>query len=414
MIISQAPRERKGENMARLPAGMRAGKKPGSIEYRFYVDGKRYSVVGKSAKECNEKRRELEAKLSAGSYQENESVTLNSYFDEWIQRRRGEIKENSLYHYSKNYDRHIRATDLGGCKVTKIERRQLIAFRNDLAERTSVYVAKDTLKLLHAVLKAATIDGIINANPAESIPHLKPDTDKKPARETVHRALTEWELSVFFKYAPESTAYADIFKLQLLTGMRAGEACGLKWSDIDTEAGKIHIQRTVSRDRNGKATLTTPKTAKSKRDIPINKQIAEFLSELRDFQKATKGNITGFENLVFTQDQAGKCIYPGYLNKGIQATLYKAEREGYHIEPFGSHAFRDTFATLAIKGGMKPNTLKEILGHSSLAMTMDLYAHVMDDTKAEEMELVNIEIKPDEVKKNRENSKTAPRVLKVV
>lgn len=399
--------------MARLPAGMRPGKKPGSIEYRFYVEGKRYSVCGKTAKECNEKRRELELNLSAGTYQRNDTITLNSYFDEWLKRRKGEVKENTLYHYSSVYDKHIRLTALGECKVSKIERRQLIDFRNALAEKVSVHIAKTALKLIHAVLKAATIDGIINANPAESIPHLKPDANEKPARDTIHRALTEWELSAFFKFAPESTIYTDIFKLQLITGMRAGEACALKWSDIDTEAGKIHVQRTVSRDSNGKAILTTPKTVKSKRDIPINTQIADFLKEIKDLQTAIKGNISNIENLVFSQND-GKVICPGYLNTGIKATLYKAEREGYHIEPFGSHAFRDTFATLAIKGGMKPNTLKEILGHASLAMTMDLYAHVMDDTKAEEMGLVNVTINPDEVKGNRDSSKTAPRILKAI
>lgn len=74
----------------------------------------------------------------------------------------------------------------------------------------------------------------------------------------------------------------------------------------------------------------------------------------------------------------------------IRGICRNATADGHKIDRFAAHAFRDTYATRAIESGMQPNTLKELLGHSSLAMTMDLYAHVMPETKQEEAEKVRI------------------------
>lgn len=80
----------------------------------------------------------------------------------------------------------------------------------------------------------------------------------------------------------------------------------------------------------------------------------------------------------------------GYVCSDVVVRDIKYTLKGTGIEYFTPHAFRDTFATRAIEAGMNPQTLKEILGHSSYSMTMDLYAHVMENTKQKEMNLIQI------------------------
>ncbi|MBR3401765.1 MAG: tyrosine-type recombinase/integrase [Parasporobacterium sp.] len=92
---------------------------------------------------------------------------------------------------------------------------------------------------------------------------------------------------------------------------------------------------------------------------------------------------------VFTST-LGKTANYNTVDVSIANIIRKINQDSLVIEPFSSHAFRDTFATRAMESGMNPNTLKEILGHSSIKITLDLYAHVMPNTKAVEMANVKI------------------------
>ena len=86
----------------------------------------------------------------------------------------------------------------------------------------------------------------------------------------------------------------------------------------------------------------------------------------------------------------GHMIQCGAIYCAIVKAIKKMEANGFEIEHFSVHALRDTFATRYIEAGGSPQTLKTILGHSSLKMTMDLYAHVLPNTKAEEMNRISI------------------------
>lgn len=86
----------------------------------------------------------------------------------------------------------------------------------------------------------------------------------------------------------------------------------------------------------------------------------------------------------------GGLIHNSVINKAISDAIERLNNKGMYIEHFTAHALRDTFATRYIEQGGQPQTLKTILGHNSLAMTMDLYAHVLPNTKQQEMDNINI------------------------
>ena len=95
------------------------------------------------------------------------------------------------------------------------------------------------------------------------------------------------------------------------------------------------------------------------------------------------------ENRVFVS-VFGKMVDNSIVNKAIRSALARLDGKGKPIEDFTVHALRDTFATRYIEQGGSPQTLKTILGHSSLAMTMDLYSHVLPNTKQKEMDNLKI------------------------
>ena len=135
--------------------------------------------------------------------------------------------------------------------------------------------------------------------------------------------------------------------------------------------------------------MGTPKSESGKRDIPMNETIKKILHLQK--RKCKIVSIDGKSRNVFLSPY-GKEIVQCNINLVIRRALDRLDEKGTHIEHFTAHALRDTFATRYIEQGGNMQTLKTILGHASLAMTADLYSHVLPDTKQKEMATIDIAI----------------------
>lgn len=370
--------------MAKLGAGVRI-RTDGNLEKRFTVNGKRYSVYGKSQKEISAKEQDIRKRIDAGIYTDNRSITLDKYFDEWIVTKRGRVKGSTIRNYTNTYYKRISPV-MGNRRVQQIERREVQQLQNKVAEQLSATTANMTIRVLKVILNEAMADEIIYKNPANGVKNLK---EKEKATETYHRALTEYEQAVFMQEMKNDFLY-EFVALLLCTGMRSGEAAALSWSDIDYKNNVIHVTKTLTFSEKGELiTGDTTKTLAGKRDIPITATIKDVLSK----QRAKMGNIVSInQNAKVFMAVEGGLIYSETVNRVIARALRRLEAAGTHIEHFTAHALRDTFATRYIEQGGSPQTLKTILGHSSLAMTMDLYAHVLPNTKQQEMDSIHIAI----------------------
>lgn len=366
--------------MARLGAGTRK-RTDGMLEKRFTVDGRRYSIYARTSKELAQKEQEIRKKIEAGIYTDNRNLTLDKYFEEWLTGKRNGTKGNTLKTYKSYYYKHI-SPKIGSRKVQQIERREILALQKEIAEDLSVSTCNTVLKMLKVVLNDAIQDAVISKSPADGLKSLK-DTDTK-ASETYHRALTEQEQKDFMQEMAQDYYY-EFVSLLLCTGMRSGEAAALMWDDIDYKQNVIHVTKTATFNEDGTATIGSPKSEAGKRDIPLNDTIRDIL--LR--QRKKQGGIVQIENRVFTTVYGGM-VHNHAVNRAISDALARLEERGKQIEHFTAHALRDTFATRYIEQGGNPQTLKTILGHNSLAMTMDLYSHVLPNTKQREMDNLKI------------------------
>lgn len=367
--------------MARLGAGIRV-RKDGTFEKRFTIEGKQYSVYGKTTKEILAKELEKRKQIETGAYTKNRNITLDKYFEEWIEGKRGTTKSNSLRLYSSYYKLHI-SPAIGKRKIQQIERREITKLQSDLQDKLAIRTVNNIFKTLNIILNDARIDDIISKNPAEGV---KPLKEAVKASETYHRALTVEEQKAFMQEI-ESDYYYEYVALLLCTGMRTGEAAALTWNDIDYKNNVIHISKTLTCTEKGAPCIgDTPKSEAGKRDIPLNNTIKNVLAK----QKAKMGNIYSITNRSVFISVFGGIVQNHAINSAIENALARLEAKGTHIERFTAHALRDTFATRYIEQGGTPQTLKTILGHSSLSMTMDLYAHVLPNTKQSEMDKLYI------------------------
>lgn len=367
--------------MGKLKTGER--KRPGGgYEKRFTIDGVRYSVYAERKEDLQAKEDAKRAQVKAGIYHTNDTITLNQYFDEWIEGKALSVRPATIYLYHRWYDGHIRKA-LGRHKIRTLERRQVVSLVRSVASKTGTTTANKVLTLIGSILKGAMADDIISRNVATGIPAIK----KKgpPARETIHRELTDSELERFFSMAKDSIYYTA-FRFLLNTGTRAGECAALQWKDIDWKNNIIHIRKTVTKDQGGRWILgETTKTKTSQRDIPMNKAVREIIDYQWNLYRDLKGIVSPCD-FVFP-DSNGKFVNENKMNTALRRIIKRCN-EGCPalLKPFAPHAFRDTFASRAIRAGVPPNTLKEILGHASLSMTMDLYAHVSQGDKRQAME----------------------------
>lgn len=372
--------------MARIPSGMRK-KENGLFEKRFTVDGKRYSAYGHNVKECAENEARIREEIKAGLYNSNKNITLDAYFEEWEKSRIGVIKDSSLKINRSKYNNHIKPV-LGKTKIQKIEKREVVKLQQDLSKKLSASMTNGVIVVLKTVLNAAIDDEIIVKNPAASVKPLRMD-DRPKASETIHRALTREEQQAFIQEAKQEWLY-EFFCFSLCTGMRLNEIVALKWQDIDYINNVIHVTKTVSWKQGGGITETSPKSETSKRDIPMNDTIKKVLQMQRKKMAMIYGEIVArkMDSNIFIGSNGSRAVASSTVAFSINNVLKRLRQQGIEIERFTHHAFRDTFATRYIEEGGNMQTLQKILGHSSLAMTADLYAHVLPSTKQQEMKQV--------------------------
>lgn len=183
--------------------------------------------------------------------------------------------------------------------------------------------------------------------------------------------------------------YGVFVRLVLSTGLRLGELLGLRWEDVDLNHGTISVRQTLNRlkDYSGisktKIVFETPKTQNSIRTIPL---VSGAINDLKDWKN----------------QQQSEAQSDNYINLGMVVT----NKQGMYIEPrtfkdyynrilicagighYTFHALRHTFATRALEQKMDSKTLSEILGHYSVAFTLDTYAHVLDNHKRQNMLLM--------------------------
>lgn len=315
---------------------------------------------------------EILSRISAGTYMDPGRQTTADYLREWLTAIKGTIRPGTWTSYRTNVERHV-IPRVGARELRLLGASQLNALYAELLESgrcdneggLSTRTVRYTHTILHRALRDAVRWGKLARNPADL-------ADPPKSRTPELKVWERDELRRFLTTVKEDRLYAA-WLLVATTGLRRGELFGLRWSDLDLDAGRASIRQTLS-SVGGKLTFSTPKTAKSRRSIALDPATVIALRRHRDNQdkeRATWAEVYADLDLVFCR-QDGSPLRPDTITR----RFHQLSREA-GVPPVRLHDVRHTYASIGLAAGMHPKVMAERLGHATVGITLDTYSHVV-------------------------------------
>ena len=339
-------------------------------------EGKQYEVRGKTEKEALEKLAELRASLKRGEKVVGENSTVDRWYQEWKETYKvpAGITAKSLKMYDEKYNGYIRPI-IGKMKLKSVRDIHLQKILNAEAGKSFSHVTK--LKMvMQGMFRQARISRLIVFDPAEGLQ--LPEYVKRS-----HRAITEEERKHILAVA--ETHRAGLWVLTILyAGLRPGETAVLLWKDIDFDANEIHVYKAAE---SGTGEIKDPKTAAGVRDIPIAPELRRRLLRARGepFDPVftnTKGDRLNADSLQRMWKSFARA-----LDIHMGATVKRNSIVKHKIaDDLTAYCLRHTFCTDLQRKGVPINIAKELMGHSDIAVTANIYTHRDQDVLHSTME----------------------------
>ncbi|MBR1584432.1 MAG: site-specific integrase [Clostridia bacterium] len=360
-------------------------RKDGTWEARFTVcvdpgTGKqvRRSVYGKTQKEVRQKMTAAQGEIDKGVYTEPSKLTVGKWLDIWLDEYTNGIKENTKATYCVQVKTHIKP-QIGAVRLSELKTIHVQAMVNKLARDPKKPLSPKSVKnvngVLHKAMAQAVILKYIPLNPCIGVQ--LPKVVKKDIK-----ALEEDQIDAFLS-AIKGSPYETILKVDLFTGMRQGEIMGLTWDRIDFKAGTILVDRQMihEKQKGGKYKFATTKTGQVRklRPMPAVMRILQQHKAVQARQRLAAGPAwvveEGLEGLVFT-DENGRHFANSTLTHNVK---HFGEMAG--VKNLRFHDLRHTYAVSSIRAGDDIKTISSNLGHATVSITLDVYAHYTEDMK---------------------------------
>ena len=327
--------------------------------------GQRRSLYGKTRKEVQEKLRGALRDLEAGLDLSKGRLTVSQFLERWLS---DSVKPSVKVKTWEGYESIVRVRvvpNLGSKSLDRLTSLDVQSLYSALGESgLSSLSIKHTHRVLHRAMVQAVRWNLVVRNPCDGA------TPPQAQRREMN-VLTEEQVNVFLEATSDHPAHA-LYVLAITTGMRLGELLGLKWTDINMEAGKLFVNRSLQRQNDAGIVFVEPKTARSRRTIQLS-QLA--LSALRrhktrqNEQRLFHGPEWHDTGLVFT-NLVGEAPDPGWQRQVFQKALADAG-----LPTIRFHDLRHTAATLLLAKGVHVKVVSEMLGHTTITLTLDTYAH---------------------------------------
>ena len=373
-----AKRRPNGDGMIRKRAD---GRWEGAIVIGHKADGSYLYkwVQAKTQKELLPKlHRAIEAYRGVDLTEESR-MTLGEWFERWFKDYAEVTLRPSTVRGYRRYAKQINRF-LGDKQISLITTQQIQRMYNNLkrdgrekarkklGDGLSDSTVRSIHMLLHEVMEAAVQARLIAKNPTAGMKIPKCNYPDK-------KILSESELARFMEAIEREPLWRDFFYTEITTGLRRGEICGLKWSDLDTERGTLKIERSIGNGEGGKLEIGETKTEKGKRVIRLPASTLRILTE----RKESALTEWIFPNLL----EPEKPMNPSTAYDKLKSILKAAGLPNIRF-----HDLRHTFATHALTSGVDAKTLAGILGHTNASFTLDTYTHVTGEMQKNAAEIV--------------------------
>lgn len=356
-------------------------KRKGSNNYTIVLQlgldpstGKRkqqWITAGPSKREAEKQMAKLIHDLDTDTFTKPNKKTLAEYLNEWINNVRGNLSPRTAEGYVTIINRIIPV--LGAVPITQLKPDALQKYYSDSLTNGRLnkpgglnpLTVRHHHALLHRALKNAVEWGLIIRNPADAAHPPRP----QPSEINI---MSEDEIHTFLE-AARQTPYFHLFHTILFTGLRRSEVLALRWSDVDLLLSQISVSRSIHQLRDGSYIFRQPKSAKGRRTVALSPSATQVLREYRDkitTERLLDGNLLRDNDLVFSRSD-GSPIRPNTITR-VWSDL--AKKCG--ISASRLHDARHSHASIMLKAGVHPRIVQERLGHSTIAITLDIYSHV--------------------------------------
>lgn len=366
-----------------------------------YTDntGKKRTLYGKTQQIVKNKLKEAIRESDSGMMVDKNKITFNAWMKEWLEVYVKPTRRKNTYagYYCRIHDHIIPAFPKVLLKDVRTDMLQKFINEKGTGGRIdgkegglSTSVLHSMKMIISSALRQAEDNNLISINPAKKI--------KMPrkVRKDVSMLTREEQKKLEGSVMDSTSSISFAILLDLYTGLRLGELVALKLEDIDLAKKELRVRRsrsTVQISGTGKTEIieSEPKTAKGKRVIPLNDRIVKLLDKYIEERNATvevmRSHWKSLGSTVWKDDgylfltRYGTVPEHTTMRDTLNRLLAKAEVK--HIK---FHALRHTFATRCIESGFDIRTLADILGHSDVSMTLNVYSHAMADHKRSNME----------------------------
>ena len=298
-------------------------------------------------------------------------MTLGEWLDKWLDEYMiFTIRESTLDSYRAMVKNQVKPF-IGGKQIASLTTADMQKFYNKIKKEGRVRehpihgktladsMVRGVHMMLHEALDTAVKERLIAKNPTNGTTVPKCNYPEK-------QILGDSQLDTFLEAIKGHEYWCDFFYVEVMTGLRRGEICGLKWQDINFEENKLQVKRSVSVKKGGGVSIGETKTETGVRSILMPPSVAEVLQNRK--QRAITEWV--FPNFMHPEQP----ISPATAYRKLKIILKHA---GLPLIRF--HDLRHTFATHATHGGVDPKTLAGILGHTNASFTLDTYTHVTSD-----------------------------------
>ena len=292
------------------------------------------------------------------------------WLDIWLENYiKPSVKVRTYERYALIIDKHI-STDVGKCEISELSALVLQNFITKLLESgncktgngLSANSVNAIISVLQSSLQTAHLIGVANEYTANKIK--RPKLIERPVECFSLKEQKQIEQAVL--NSKKDKLFGIL--LCLYSGLRIGELIALRWSDIDFTKGLLTVSKSCHDSKNG-LIIDEPKTATSRRVMPLPKQLLPILKSIKKKSDS-----------LFVVSANGKPVSVRSYQRSFELLLKKLK-----IPHKGFHSLRHTFATRALECGMDVKTLSEILGHKNPTVTLNRYAHSLMEHKADMM-----------------------------
>ena len=328
---------------------------------------KRRYVSGKTRDEVHDKLIEALGNRAQGLVFDARALTIGEYLERWLKDSvKGTVRTSTYEVHRHMVEPHI-VPALGHLKLKDLTPVHVRGFyREKLDSGLSAATVRKMHSILRKALEQAVLDGLIPRNVCEAV--------KPPKVERKEITPLDREQAKALLEAASGERLEALYVLAIHTGMREGELLGLKWEDVDLERGVLRLRHALVRE-GGKTALGDLKTAKSRRSVRLTRAAADALRshlqrQLGEMERM--GSLYQPGGLVFATE-TGTLINPSNLrNRSFKPLLKRAG-----LPDISFHDLRHTCATLLLSQGTHPKLVQELLGHATIAMTLDTYSHFL-------------------------------------